>query len=314
MSKKKISKDILIERFREVFGDEYDYSDMVFVDWNTKIRINCRIHGEFWMLPQNHLHNSGCPQCKGRKIRERQILPNEEFIKRAITLHGNKYDYSKTQYINSATKVCIICPEHGEFWQTPNSHLKGNGCRKCRDKRFGEKQILTTAQFIERATKKHKDVKFDYSLVEYKDTHTPIVIRCEKGHTFKQKPCDHLHGSGCPYCKESRGERAIMQYLKANNIQHIYEYKIVPEQSLFGRKYFRADFYLPNCNTIIEFHGEQHYRPVSMWNNSEERFYVQQDRDIRLREYCKKHGISLIEIPYTKLKSINKILSHRKIC
>ena len=50
---------------------------------------------------------------------------------RACNVHKNKYDYSKMVYKNNYTKVCIICPEHGEFWQTPNNHLAGSGCKYC---------------------------------------------------------------------------------------------------------------------------------------------------------------------------------------
>ena len=53
------------------------------------------------------------------------------FIGKAIKKHGNKYDYSKVEYVNSQTKVCIICPEHGEFWQTPSAHVRGNACPIC---------------------------------------------------------------------------------------------------------------------------------------------------------------------------------------
>lgn len=63
-------------------------------------------------------------------------LTSSEFISKAITVHGDKYDYSKVEYISNKTKICIICPIHGEFWQTPNNHLTGNGCTFCRTKRF----------------------------------------------------------------------------------------------------------------------------------------------------------------------------------
>ena len=58
-------------------------------------------------------------------------LTTDKFIKKAKTIHGNKYDYSKVKYVNNHTKVCIICPIHGEFWQTPMKHLIGRGCPKC---------------------------------------------------------------------------------------------------------------------------------------------------------------------------------------
>ena len=65
-------------------------------------------------------------------------INKEEFIKKSISIHGNKYDYSKVEYINDKTKVCIICPEHGEFWQTPNNHLNGNNCPLCANKLISE--------------------------------------------------------------------------------------------------------------------------------------------------------------------------------
>ena len=311
MSKKKISTEALIERFRNVFGGEYDYSKVEFVDWNTKICIVCPIHGDFWTLPSNHLHRSGCPMCKGRKVRERNSLTQDEFVERSRKLHNDKYDYSKVNYVNNATKVCIICPIHGEFWQRPMKHLKGNGCIYCRNEMVGIRHGFTTEQFIRRAEKIHGKGTFDYSLVEYVNTHVPVKIKCQKGHVFEQKPCDHIHGSRCPICHESRGERYIVEYLERNDIEFQREYKIWPQQVLFGRKYFRADFYLPKRNTIIEFHGEQHYRAVPMWDNSAEKLEAQQDRDKRLRDYCKQNSITLIEIPFNKLNSINRILSHR---
>ena len=75
-------------------------------------------------------------------------LTQEEFIKRAREVHGDKYDYSKVEYINANSKVCIICPEHGEFWQTPASHLLGRGCIEC-----AGKKKYTKKTFIEKAKK-----------------------------------------------------------------------------------------------------------------------------------------------------------------
>jgi hypothetical protein len=75
----------------------------------------------------------------------------KDFILKAMTLYDGKYYYSKVEYINNHTKVCIICPEHGEFWQTPNSHLNGQGCPKCSYQTRSLKLRLTKEQFIERS-------------------------------------------------------------------------------------------------------------------------------------------------------------------
>ena len=128
-----------IKRAKEVHRDKYDYSKVKYKTVHTKVCVICPEHGEFWVTPANHCstHNKcGCPRCKGH------IFNTEEFIKRAKEVHGNKYDYSKVEYSNGCTKVCIICPEHGEFWQKPGSHLNGQGCFECAKKRIGEKNKI----------------------------------------------------------------------------------------------------------------------------------------------------------------------------
>ena len=103
----------------------------------------------------------------------------EEFIEKARKVHGDEYDYSKVEYKNNKTKVCIICPKHGEFWQKPNSHLSsGQGCPKC-----GGTCKIETEEWVKRAKKIHGD-KYDYSLVNYKNYITKVKILCPKHGEF----------------------------------------------------------------------------------------------------------------------------------
>ena len=88
------------------------------------------------------------------------------------------------------------------------------------------------------------------------------------------------------------------------------QYRVVPNQVLFGRNLFKIDFYLPDHNTFIEFHGRQHYERVAVWHTEEE-FAEQQDRDSRLREYCKNKKINLIEISHIDIDNIDKILTQK---
>ena len=90
-------------------------------------------------------------------------VTTDSFIESAKMIHGNKYDYSKVNYVSAQTKICIICPEHGEFWQTPNSHLNGKGCPMC-----SRNKKMDTNEFIRRAKEINGD-KYDYSKVEYKN-------------------------------------------------------------------------------------------------------------------------------------------------
>ena len=87
----------------------------------TKMEIICPVHGSFWMTPSHHIQGQKCPRCKGL------YKTTDEFIKEAREIHGDKYDYSKTEYNGSHNKVCIICPKHGEFWQMAKDHLRGQG-------------------------------------------------------------------------------------------------------------------------------------------------------------------------------------------
>jgi very-short-patch-repair endonuclease len=132
----RINTDKVIELFKEIHGDKYDYSRVQYRDMKTKVCIICPLHGEFWQTPEKHIKRGfGCPKCGVIKRSQNKILSIDDFIEKARTIHGDKYDYSKVEYINSHTKVCIICPEHGEFWQTPNKHLSGNECPECNDRK-----------------------------------------------------------------------------------------------------------------------------------------------------------------------------------
>lgn len=127
-------------------------------------------------------------------------LTNEEFIKLAKDVHGDKYDYSKIEYVNNKTKVCIICPEHGCFFMKPNAHINGKqGCPKCGYKLLSDKKRMSTNEFIEKARNIHGD-KYDYSYVDYTNTDKKVSIICPKHGVFLQRPHNHLKGQGCPKC------------------------------------------------------------------------------------------------------------------
>lgn len=136
MGKKKLTTEEFIERARQVHGGLYNYSKVKYLSWSEKICIICPIHGEFWQTPNDHLHGYGCPICGKEKSDLSRKKTIDKFIEQARKIHGNKYDYSKVKYIDIHTKVCIICPKHGEFYQNPNNHLNGHGCPKCKESKY----------------------------------------------------------------------------------------------------------------------------------------------------------------------------------
>ena len=175
-------------------GDAYDYSKVNYINSLTKIIIICKEHGEFEQNPTSHLVGCGCKICKGIYLSN-----TNEFIKKAILIHGDKYNYSKVNYINSLTKIKIICKEHEEFEQQPSSHLAGRGCNKCADILRIESKTYSQEEFIKHAIIKHGD-NYDYSKVKYTKSNIPIVILCKIHGMYEQMPFTHLAGSGCSIC------------------------------------------------------------------------------------------------------------------
>lgn len=135
-----MTKEYFLNKANYVHGNKYQYIiDNDNIDNKETIKIVCPLHGHFNLIVNNRLNGRGCPKCKKEeknKIRQEQF--KIIFCEKAKEIHGNKYDYSKVDYINSQTKVCIICPEHGEFWQRPNVHLNKHGCPFCKTSKLEE--------------------------------------------------------------------------------------------------------------------------------------------------------------------------------
>lgn len=260
---KYLTTNEFIERSSLRHNNKYDYSKTVYKDCYSKLKIICPVHGEFEQKPVYHLHGAGCIQCGLDRRNNSTRRTKSIFIEKAKIIHKDKYSYSKVIYKNTVTKVIITCPEHGDFEQTPVSHLSGFRCRKCSQVEVNLKITHTKEKFIEKANMVHFN-KYDYSKVSYINSTHKVRIICSKHGIFKQAPTVHLSGAGCPRCKESKGETLISDLLDKNNIVYIREYRI-PNQ-----KYrFRYDFYLPEHNLLIKFHGVQHYNPVEIFGGIE---------------------------------------------
>ena len=128
---RKITKDEFIKRSNIIHNHKYNYNEVEYIDRLTNVNIICPKHGRFPQTPAAHLQGRGCPKCGVEKIRQSRLLTLENFVDKAKEIHKDKYDYSKVEYKGYGTEVCIICPVHGEFWQTPRDHFGGYGCHKC---------------------------------------------------------------------------------------------------------------------------------------------------------------------------------------
>ncbi len=148
-------------------------------------------------------------------------IRTSEFIEKALKIHGNKFDYSKVEYIGSHSKVCIICPEHGEFYQTPTNHLSGYGCLKCAwEYSHGKYRLTTLETFLSQAKEIHGD-KYDYSKVDWKNTRTPITIICSIHGEFNQVPQNHIRlKCGCRKCGRVIAKAKINKYDTVYFLEH----------------------------------------------------------------------------------------------
>lgn len=295
----KVTREIFISRATKLHEGKYDYSLVDFSSTSNYVDIICPIHGIFSQKVSIHLRGYGCQYCGGSKR-----LTNEEFIDKANSVHNYKYDYSKSEYINTSTKVCIICPDHGEFWQVPNNHLLGAGCPKCAGK-FNDLDF-----FIERSIKVHGD-KYDYSKSEYVASIEKVCIICPHHGEFWQTPSGHMNGQGCPMCNQSHLERDVMRFLKAHKINFEVQKSF---DWLYSVRSMHLDFFLPDYGVAIECQGGQHFRAIDFYGGDAALQYTI-ERDNIKKQQCEDHGIRVlyysdlgIEYPYYVIEDLSTLL------
>jgi predicted nucleic acid-binding Zn-ribbon protein len=127
-----------------------------------------------------------------------------DFIAIAQKVHGTLYDYSKVAYVNPTTEVILVCQKHGDFLQTPASHVNdAAGCSTCTSKK-NDTSRLKSVNFIKRAKEKHEDA-YDYAQVVFVRSKVKVIIKCTSCQlVFPQVPESHLLGRGCPACGKQR--------------------------------------------------------------------------------------------------------------
>lgn len=211
--RRKLSKETVISRAMAVHGDRYDYSKFEYNGMLSKSIVICPIHGEFEITPAKHISKGqGCSKCTGA------ITCTEDFIRKAVSIHGDKYDYSKSVYKTAKDKVCVICPVHGPFQILPRAHVyNGTGCPSCS---YGR---LSLDQFIDAANKIHNN-KYNYSKVSFKTNSNTIKVICPRHGTFIQTVKNHLKQHiACPKCR-AESKMNISLFIEKSNTVHCNRY------------------------------------------------------------------------------------------
>lgn len=206
MPKKKTQNEIINE-FKSIHGDRYDYSEVYYVNSKTKVIVICSVHGKFEITPNHHLKGVGCKDCHF----DSQKISKQEFVNRSNKYWGYIYDYSLFEKMPSkGKKVQIKCLLHNViFSQEPRNHMRGHtGCPKCKSAKLSgnrnnrgtiKTQADLTKEFISRAKKIHGNA-YDYSKFKYTNASRDGIIICPKHGSFSQSPSNHLKGTKCPAC------------------------------------------------------------------------------------------------------------------
>lgn len=240
---------------------------------------------------------TGCYKCARELVGRKLSKTTEEYLKQAVLVHKDRYDYSKVQYINNKTKIEVVCKKHGSFFQLPSTHLKTYGCSKC-----SGKAPVTLEKFLERAKIVHKD-RYDYSKVILVNSTLPVEITCLKHGSFFQPPVSHtIRKHGCPKCSPtfSKPHQKVVKYLEELGFRENKDFEINKKGILEENKKLELDIWFPEKKLAIEVDGVNYHGVSAYRRPGSEDVIV---RDALKTKLCQEKGINLLR--FTDLE-INK--------
>lgn len=232
MPSRKTTEEFILDA-KNVHGEKYDYSSVVYVSSTVPVDIICPVHGFFKQTPTHHLSKKrGCKKCNSIR------LTKNDFLQRAKGVHGDKFTYG--EYKSMTSPVEIFCREHGRFLQLPQNHIRQKqGCPKCRI----VKMFMENEEFVDRSKKIHRG-KYDYSSVVYERANNKVEIICPTHGPFLQTPKEHLSGKGCRKCSCDKRKNRLFSNIASEVHGNFYDYSVV--------KYVSA---LDKVKILCPFHG-----------------------------------------------------------
>jgi len=253
---------------------------------STTLALNCPQHGVYQQTVGYFLDGGRCQKCyhesKGPRINQTQ------WITRSQQKHGERYDYSHSNFVSLTHDVTIGCPVHGVFQQNAGVHMRGHGCPQCARDRSSTAQQFSTDRFIELAREKHRDF-YLYQKTQYQGARSRVTITCPVHGDFTQVAYYHLSGNGCPECGistttyKSRAEYEIIEFLSNQGITDI--------QHSSRHLGFELDIFIPSHNLAIEYNGV-------FWHSSGSRATdaIAAQQHLNKTQVCEQRGITLLHI------------------
>lgn len=287
----------MIDKAKDKFNNKFDYSKVDSVSkFSDQVTIVCPKHGSFRTTIKSHLHSLyGCAMCGNEHAVENKTKYRDlvSIIPHVRAIHGDRYEYLA---YDIQTKIIRFSCKHGINEQELRTHLSGRGCKAC----GYDRMRMSSQDFLRRAKLVHPE-GYEYNLDEFATVNDKITIRHSCGHQYRGRVSNHLSGQGCIRCKSSVGENKVAEWLTDKRIRVVHQFKIE------GYRY-RYDFYLPDLNILIEYDGEQHYRPIDYFGG-QVGFQRNQTNDQIKNELAKAYGYSLIRIPFNQLANLEIFLS-----
>lgn len=303
----KLSTEEVIKRIINIHKDKYDLSQVVYINKRTKIKLICKEHGDWETGIEQVCRGQGCRKCGKLKAGKSKRLSFEEFVSKANQIHKSKYKYFSEKYIKSSLPTEILCPKHGMFNMLASVHIgiQKQGCPECGFISQKSKRKMSLKVFKEKASTIHSN-KYSYKLVKFNNQRDLIEIICKKHGVFVQNLSNHITGSGCPDCNNSKGENKVKEILIKNKINFIQQKKF---ENLKDITLLKCDFYIKKYNCVIEFNGRQHYEIVNKFGG-EKGFNETIKRDEIKKKFFIENNINYLEIHY-KEKKIEQIILNK---
>ena len=297
--KTKWNLEIFIEESKKIHGDAFSYELTEWKGYNNKLKVRCTKCGSIIeRKPQNHLKGQGCEECYKNRLREEMSIKEDEFLRRSKEKFGDKFDYSKMNYVNMTTPITLICNKHGEFTIIPRAHLISDyGCYECGKEGCSSKNRKFDINDLELVAKLKSQLDEGKTYDELANSYGMSA------HCLGQVARELGLSSHLTFDKLSAGERNTILALKELSIV---ELTTVNNERVYGIDGRIKDFIIPDFkftyNNVfywIEYNGRQHYEFSSMFHHGDPSDFKNQIiRDKNERDYCKNNNIILIEIPY----------------
>ena len=329
---KPYTNEEVVGRLRELYGDDYDYTQVDYKNNKTPITLRCKKHNViFSRLPLNLLKGWGCPACNKEQgktwantvektydtSRRSDRWTTERFIAESKAYHGEGFfDYSQCHYVNNDTRVTLIRIADGAVLKVlPYEHLRHDADYGIAPRSYQGTTDKEKIHFLVRRLEENIKTPIYVPMQKIDDTSKRFKCVCPLHGEFYTSLYHIYNGNCCPECdgsEESVGERNIRRYLQSKNINFKQEFRI--EDKKYFDTYARVDFYLPDINTMIEFQGEQHYGIANKAiTHGSRKWQSQKKRDNHLRRYAADHNVRLIEVPYTFRSNVDTFLAEQGI-